>query len=90
MPVYVDISRCIGCRSCEVACKRVHDGSSHMSMCTWFVIRHLFQFFATTARKRAARWHVLPKRFIKLESAQPSMWRSAPAAAYASLPVLLE
>ncbi|NYT09816.1 MAG: 4Fe-4S ferredoxin, partial [Methanosarcinales archaeon] len=24
MPVYVDISRCIGCRSCEVACDRVH------------------------------------------------------------------
>ena len=22
MPVYVDISRCIGCRSCEVACKQ--------------------------------------------------------------------
>ena len=26
MPVYVDISRCIGCRSCEVACDRVHGG----------------------------------------------------------------
>ena len=32
MPVYVDISRCIGCRSCEVACKRVHGGSSHVNV----------------------------------------------------------
>lgn len=32
MPVYVDISRCIGCRSCEVACKRVHDGQSHINV----------------------------------------------------------
>lgn len=26
MPVYVDISRCIGCRACEVACQREHSG----------------------------------------------------------------
>jgi formate dehydrogenase iron-sulfur subunit len=32
MPVYVDISRCIGCRSCEVACKRVHEGQSHINV----------------------------------------------------------
>lgn len=32
MPVYVDISRCIGCRSCEVACKRVHEGKSHVNV----------------------------------------------------------
>jgi formate dehydrogenase iron-sulfur subunit len=32
MRVYVDISRCIGCRSCEVACKRVHDGKGHMNV----------------------------------------------------------
>ena len=30
MPVYVDMSRCIGCRSCEVACKRVHGGQNHI------------------------------------------------------------
>jgi formate dehydrogenase iron-sulfur subunit len=30
MPVYVDISRCIGCRACEVACQRVHDGDCHV------------------------------------------------------------
>jgi formate dehydrogenase iron-sulfur subunit len=32
MPVYIDISRCIGCRSCEVACQRVHDGSGHVNV----------------------------------------------------------
>ena len=32
MPVYVDVSRCIGCRSCEVACKRVHSGRSYMEV----------------------------------------------------------
>jgi len=32
MPVYVDISRCIGCRSCEVACKRVHGGKGHVNV----------------------------------------------------------
>jgi Fe-S-cluster-containing hydrogenase component 2 len=30
MPVYVDMSRCIGCRSCEVACKRTHGGQNHI------------------------------------------------------------
>ena len=30
MPVYVDVARCIGCRSCEVACKRVHEGVGHI------------------------------------------------------------
>jgi formate dehydrogenase iron-sulfur subunit len=30
MAVYVDINRCIGCRSCEVACQRVHGGSGHV------------------------------------------------------------
>ncbi len=32
MPVYIDISRCIGCRSCEVACQRVHGGSGHVNV----------------------------------------------------------
>ncbi len=32
MPVYIDISRCIGCRSCEVACQRVHGGSGHINV----------------------------------------------------------
>jgi len=26
------ISRCIGCRSCEVACKRVHGGKGHVNV----------------------------------------------------------
>jgi formate dehydrogenase iron-sulfur subunit len=30
MPVYVDVDRCIGCRSCEVACHRVHGGIGHI------------------------------------------------------------
>lgn len=30
--VYVDINRCIGCRSCEVACKRVHGGFGHINV----------------------------------------------------------
>jgi len=32
MRVYVDINRCIACRSCEVACKRVHGGKGHMNV----------------------------------------------------------
>ena len=32
MPVCIDIHRCIGCRSCEVACQRVHDGSGHINV----------------------------------------------------------
>jgi formate dehydrogenase iron-sulfur subunit len=32
MPVYIDIGRCIGCRSCEVACQRVHAGSGHIDV----------------------------------------------------------
>ncbi len=32
MPVYIDISRCIGCRSCEVACQRVHEGIGHINV----------------------------------------------------------
>ena len=32
MRVYVDINRCIGCRSCEVACKRVHGGKGHVNV----------------------------------------------------------
>lgn len=32
MPIYVDVSRCIGCRSCEVACKRVHGGTSYITV----------------------------------------------------------
>jgi len=32
MPVYIDIYRCIGCRSCEVACQRVHGGSGHINV----------------------------------------------------------
>jgi Fe-S-cluster-containing hydrogenase component 2 len=32
MPVYIDISRCIGCRSCEVACQRVHAGIGHINV----------------------------------------------------------
>jgi formate dehydrogenase iron-sulfur subunit len=32
MPVYIDICRCIGCRSCEVACQRVHSGSGHINV----------------------------------------------------------
>ena len=30
--LYYDPSRCIYCRSCEVACEREHDGHSHMSV----------------------------------------------------------
>ena len=30
--LYIDISRCIYCRSCEVACEREHNGHSHMSV----------------------------------------------------------
>jgi len=32
MPVYIDIYRCIGCRSCEVACQRVNSGSAHINV----------------------------------------------------------
>jgi len=32
MAVYVDISRCIGCRACEVACEREHFGKPHISV----------------------------------------------------------
>lgn len=32
MAVYVDINRCIGCRSCEVACQRVHGESCHVNV----------------------------------------------------------
>ena len=32
MPVYVDVARCIGCRSCEVACQRVHEGIGHITV----------------------------------------------------------
>jgi len=32
MPIYVDVARCIGCRSCEVACERVHGGSGHVKV----------------------------------------------------------
>jgi len=30
--VYMDLNRCIYCRSCEVACEREHDGHSNMSV----------------------------------------------------------
>jgi formate dehydrogenase iron-sulfur subunit len=30
--IYMDLNRCIYCRSCEVACEREHDGHSHMSV----------------------------------------------------------
>ncbi|HOT07236.1 MAG: Hdr-like menaquinol oxidoreductase iron-sulfur subunit 1 precursor [Methanosaeta sp. PtaB.Bin039] len=30
MPIYVDVSRCVGCRSCEVACQRVHSVTGHI------------------------------------------------------------
>lgn len=30
--VYVDISRCIGCRACEVACEREQAGASHVTV----------------------------------------------------------
>jgi formate dehydrogenase iron-sulfur subunit len=32
MRVYIDIDRCIGCRSCEVACQRIHGGKGHMNV----------------------------------------------------------
>lgn len=32
MPIYVDLDRCVGCRSCEVACQRVHKGRSHINV----------------------------------------------------------
>lgn len=32
MGFYVDIRRCIGCRSCEVACERVHGGRGHVQV----------------------------------------------------------
>jgi formate dehydrogenase iron-sulfur subunit len=32
MRVYVDASRCIGCRSCEVACQRVHGGKGYINV----------------------------------------------------------
>lgn len=32
MAVYVDVGRCIGCRSCEVACQRVHGDDSHIKV----------------------------------------------------------
>lgn len=32
MAVYIDINRCIGCRSCEVACQRVHGGHGHINV----------------------------------------------------------
>jgi formate dehydrogenase iron-sulfur subunit len=30
--LYIDIKRCIYCRSCEVACEREHEGHSHMNV----------------------------------------------------------
>ena len=32
MAVYIDINRCIGCRSCEVACQRVHGGHGYINV----------------------------------------------------------
>lgn len=32
MRIYADISRCIGCRSCEVACEREHGGIGHINV----------------------------------------------------------
>ena len=32
MPVYVDISRCIGCRSCEVICSAFHATPKYSSI----------------------------------------------------------
>ncbi|MBN1323105.1 MAG: 4Fe-4S binding protein [Methanotrichaceae archaeon] len=32
MPVYVDVLRCIGCKACEVACKREHNGKPHIAV----------------------------------------------------------
>lgn len=30
--LYIDLNRCVYCRSCEVACEREHNGHSHMSV----------------------------------------------------------
>jgi len=32
MPIYIDISRCIGCRSCEAACQIEHDGEGYIDV----------------------------------------------------------
>lgn len=32
--LFVDLSRCIGCRACEVACEREHDGLSYIDVYT--------------------------------------------------------
>lgn len=31
MPVYIDINRCIGCRTCEAACQMEHGGRGHIN-----------------------------------------------------------
>ncbi|MDD3974515.1 MAG: hypothetical protein PHD17_07495 [Methanothrix soehngenii] len=32
MPVYIDINRCIGCRTCEAACQMEHGGRGHINV----------------------------------------------------------
>ena len=32
MPVYIDINRCIGCRTCETACQMEHGGRGHINV----------------------------------------------------------
>ncbi len=32
MTIYIDISRCIGCRCCEAACQMEHDGRGHINV----------------------------------------------------------
>ncbi len=32
MPVYVDLERCTACHACEVACRRLHNGHSNISL----------------------------------------------------------
>ena len=30
--IFIDVSKCIGCRACEVACERVHNGKSFINV----------------------------------------------------------
>lgn len=56
MSVYIDIDRCIGCRTCEAACQMEHDGQGHINVhyvedlaAVPIFCRHCEEAYCTTA-----------------------------------------